>query len=130
MVIGSVLMWVARRSALRAVTAGFPSVPVRSFGSGPGPVGPSSSPQMSPPPPSYTAYPPGPQAYPAPAPSSSPPYPPPQQYPPAQQYPPSTSASPPPPPGTTGPPCASCGRGTTFIAQYGRYYCYPCQRYV
>jgi hypothetical protein len=28
------------------------------------------------------------------------------------------------------PNCANCGRPTTYIAQYGRYYCYACSRYV
>ncbi len=28
------------------------------------------------------------------------------------------------------PNCANCGQPTTYIAQYGRYYCYPCTRYV
>ncbi len=28
------------------------------------------------------------------------------------------------------PACANCGKPTTFIAQYGRYYCYSCSRYV
>lgn len=28
------------------------------------------------------------------------------------------------------PACASCGKPTTYIAQYGRYYCYSCARYV
>lgn len=28
------------------------------------------------------------------------------------------------------PMCVSCGRPTTFISQYGRFYCYPCNRYV
>lgn len=27
-------------------------------------------------------------------------------------------------------PCPTCGRELTFIAQYGRYYCYFCQRYA
>jgi hypothetical protein len=139
-VIGAVLMWVARRSAMRAATAGAPSVPASLFGGGPGPVGPYSSPQMPPPSSSYSAYPPGPQAYPAPAPQSSPPYPPSVSAPPALGTPaylgsqpnvPQTAPLPPPsPPGTAGPSCASCGRGTTFIAPYGRYYCYSCQRYV
>jgi hypothetical protein len=34
------------------------------------------------------------------------------------------------PPAPTVPLCGSCGRPTTFIPQYGRYYCYPCSRYV
>ncbi len=32
------------------------------------------------------------------------------------------------PPAT--PSCPSCGRPTSYIAQYGRYYCYPCARYL
>jgi hypothetical protein len=28
------------------------------------------------------------------------------------------------------PNCANCGKPTTYIAQYGRYYCYSCARYV
>ncbi|MGA8710263.1 MAG: hypothetical protein WB786_03415 [Thermoplasmata archaeon] len=28
------------------------------------------------------------------------------------------------------PACANCGKPTTYIAQYGRYYCYACARYV
>jgi len=28
------------------------------------------------------------------------------------------------------PACTVCGRPTTYIAQYGRYYCYACSRYV
>ena len=28
------------------------------------------------------------------------------------------------------PACANCGKPTTYIAQYGRYYCYSCARYV
>jgi len=28
------------------------------------------------------------------------------------------------------PSCPSCGRPTSYIAQYGRYYCYPCARYL
>jgi len=41
-----------------------------------------------------------------------------------------------PPPGPTAPPgqaapfCAKCGKPTTFIAQYGRYYCYTDNLYV
>ena len=40
----------------------------------------------------------------------------------------------PPPPPPAAPPvapfCTYCGRPTNYIAQYGRYYCYPCTRYV
>lgn len=28
------------------------------------------------------------------------------------------------------PACANCGRPTTYVAQYSRYYCYSCSRYV
>jgi len=28
------------------------------------------------------------------------------------------------------PACTNCGKPTTYIAQYGRYYCYSCARYV
>jgi len=28
------------------------------------------------------------------------------------------------------PACANCGKPTTYIAQYGRYYCYACARYI
>lgn len=28
------------------------------------------------------------------------------------------------------PSCARCGKTTTWIAKYDRYYCYPCQKYV
>jgi hypothetical protein len=40
---------------------------------------------------------------------------------------------PPPPPSVTPsatPGCAMCGRPTTYIPQYARYYCYPCGRYA
>lgn len=26
--------------------------------------------------------------------------------------------------------CSACGRPATYIEQYGRYYCYPCNRYI
>ncbi|HUX99801.1 MAG TPA: hypothetical protein VMV49_09625 [Candidatus Deferrimicrobium sp.] len=26
--------------------------------------------------------------------------------------------------------CSKCGKPTTFIPQYNRYYCYPCEKYV
>ncbi len=44
----------------------------------------------------------------------------------------SAAVAPPPPPPAPGPPpnCPTCGNPTTFIVQYGRYYCYPCARYV
>ena len=51
-----------------------------------------------------------------------------------------TPAAPPAPPPMVPPPvpapvpavpfCINCGRPTTYVAQYGRYYCYPCSRYV
>ncbi|MGP8109280.1 MAG: hypothetical protein ACLQD9_01010 [Thermoplasmata archaeon] len=59
--------------------------------------------------------------------------------------PPMGGAVPPPPPGSMGTPppppppaapaaappfCASCGKPTTYLAQYGRYYCASCQKYV
>jgi hypothetical protein len=136
-VIGAVLMWVARRSAIRAATAGVPSVPASLYGSGPGPY---PSPQIASPPPGYPAFTPGPQAYPSPAPQSTPPNPPSFSASPPLGTPaylgtqpklmPTAPPPPPSPPTTASPSCANCGRGTTFIAPYGRYYCYPCQRYV
>ena len=46
----------------------------------------------------------------------------------------SMGAPPPPPPPAApaaAPPfCASCGKPTTYLAQYGRYYCASCQKYV
>ena len=39
-------------------------------------------------------------------------------------------APPPPPPGASQPPlCVTCGRPTTYIQQYQRYYCYNCRKY-
>lgn len=41
--------------------------------------------------------------------------------------------APPPPPGTAPgvpPNCATCGNPTTWIPEYGRFYCYRCSRYV
>lgn len=35
-----------------------------------------------------------------------------------------------PAPSGTAPACPKCGRPATFIAQYNRYYCYPCSQYV
>ena len=36
-----------------------------------------------------------------------------------------------PAPGTgPAPPCASCGKATEWIDEYGRYYCYDCDAYV
>ncbi|MFX1295755.1 MAG: hypothetical protein ACFFD2_13000 [Promethearchaeota archaeon] len=29
-----------------------------------------------------------------------------------------------------GPLCPNCNKPTTFIPQYNRYYCYPCQKYI
>jgi len=47
---------------------------------------------------------------------------------------PAPMAAPPPgpaaPPGQAAPFCAKCGKPTTFIAQYGRYYCYTDNLYV
>lgn len=39
-------------------------------------------------------------------------------------------AAPAPPAAPVVPQCTNCGQPTTYIAQYGRYYCYPCARYV
>ncbi len=42
-------------------------------------------------------------------------------------------ATPPPPPSAAAPPtpfCSKCGKPTTYIAQYGRYYCYDDKLYV
>lgn len=36
----------------------------------------------------------------------------------------------PPPAAPASPACSNCGKPTTYIAQYGRYYCYSCSRYV
>ena len=33
-------------------------------------------------------------------------------------------------PAKTGPACATCGKPTTWIAKYSRYYCYHCQKYA
>jgi hypothetical protein len=38
--------------------------------------------------------------------------------------------TPPPAAAPATPACANCGKPTTYIAQYGRYYCYACGRYV
>lgn len=66
--------------------------------------------------PAYAAPPPAPRY--APPPAAAPP----------------PTAPPPPPAAPAGAPaapnCANCGQPTTYIAQYGRYYCYPCARYV
>ena len=41
------------------------------------------------------------------------------------------SAPPPPPAGAPAVPfCSNCGRPTTYVPQYGRYYCYACKQYV
>jgi len=51
----------------------------------------------------------------------------------APQYAPPPPAPMPPPPAPAAPatpPCAKCGRPTTYIAQYGRYYCYSDNLYV
>ena len=34
------------------------------------------------------------------------------------------------PPKAAGPACATCGRPTSWIAKYNRYYCYHCQKYA
>jgi hypothetical protein len=71
------------------------------------------------PPPGYGA--PGqPAAYPAAAPAPAAPMAP-------------TPAAPPPPaaPGAQAAPfCGNCGKPTTYVPQYGRYYCYDCKQYV
>jgi hypothetical protein len=41
--------------------------------------------------------------------------------------------APPPPPAAGGaqvPFCGNCGKPTTYVPQYGRYYCYDCKQYV
>jgi len=38
------------------------------------------------------------------------------------------AAAPPPPP--AGPNCPKCGNPTTYVAQYGRYYCFTDKQYV
>ncbi|HTT15704.1 MAG TPA: hypothetical protein VMG81_08045 [Thermoplasmata archaeon] len=65
----------------------------------------------------------------APPPAGYPQAPPPAAPPPAA----APMAAPPPPPAPAAPPapmCPKCGRPTTYIAQYGRYYCYTDQVYV
>jgi hypothetical protein len=42
---------------------------------------------------------------------------------------PSQVAPPPPPPSATVPLCQTCGQPLTFIQQYGRWYCYNCNKY-
>ena len=42
----------------------------------------------------------------------------------------STRRDAPPPPPPTGPPCPECNRPTTHIAQYDRFFCYHCRKYV
>jgi hypothetical protein len=39
-------------------------------------------------------------------------------------------AAAPAPGGATPPNCPTCGKPTTYISQYGRYYCYSCSKYV
>jgi hypothetical protein len=40
-------------------------------------------------------------------------------------------AAPPPAPGAQAAPfCGTCGKATTYVPQYGRYYCYDCKQYV
>ncbi len=50
---------------------------------------------------------------------------PPYQVPPPQAPPPMATPAAPPVPN-----CTTCGRPATYIAQYGRYYCYNCSQYV
>lgn len=42
---------------------------------------------------------------------------------------PAAMAAPPPPP-PAGPSCPKCGNPTTYVAQYGRYYCFTDKQYV
>ena len=88
--------------------------------------------QLPPPPP--------PPSEPSPAAAQVPPPPPPAPYVPAQQVtsPPTPavrSQSEPARPGPAAsvaapaPPCGGCGRATTWVPDYHRYYCYSCQRY-
>ncbi len=45
---------------------------------------------------------------------------------------PAAAAAPPPPPAAApaAPFCGTCGKPTTYVPQYGRYYCYDCKQYV
>jgi hypothetical protein len=70
---------------------------------------PGFAPQYAAPQPQYSAPP---QQYAAPAPVAPPP------------------PAPAPPAAPAAPNCAKCGRPTTYIAQYGRYYCYADNLYV
>jgi hypothetical protein len=50
---------------------------------------------------------------------------------PAMAAPPASAAPPPPGTGTAAVPfCGNCGKPTTYVPQYGRYYCYDCKQYV
>lgn len=52
---------------------------------------------------------------------------------PAMPAPPSATGVPPPPPpanATVLPNCPNCGKPTTYVAQFARYYCYSCSRYI
>jgi hypothetical protein len=74
-----------------------------------------------------------PPAYGAPpgAPGAPPPMAPPPAMPPPQAAPPMAAPAAAAAPGAPAVPnCTNCGRPTTYIAQYGRYYCYSCSRYV
>jgi predicted lipid-binding transport protein (Tim44 family) len=62
------------------------------------------------------------------APPAAPAYAPPPATAPAPMAPPPPPAAPVAAPAV--PNCANCGQPTTYIAQYGRYYCYSCARYV
>jgi len=91
---------------------------------------PGFYPQTYPPSPGYATAPgygtpPGP---PAPSQYSMPPAPPPA--PPTFQVAPPAPPPAQPPPGPPAPNCVGCGAPTTFVAQYGRFYCPSCQRYV
>ena len=49
----------------------------------------------------------------------------------APMAPPPAAAPPPPQAGAQAAPfCGTCGKPTTYIPQYGRYYCYDCKQYV
>lgn len=64
-----------------------------------------------------------------PPPGAPPMYAPPPQMAPAPM---AAPAAPPPPAagGQAAPFCGTCGKPTTYIPQYGRYYCYDCKQYV
>ena len=122
-IVGAVLGFIKRKQPMYYPPGYGPTMPgAPGFPSAMPPMYPSGPPATQPP--SPTAPPaaaplangarPAAPAYPAPAPYVPPPSPP-----------------PPPSPLPPRPPfCAHCGRPTTFIPQYGRYFCYGCRRYV